>query len=215
VQARAVERLERTGALAVCLIVGGDERVERFRHPLAAGRAARRLVMAVVVAERGGLHVAATRFAAAGALPRDLAASRATALAVEARVLTATVPGSSYGEVMAALDNAYASAGHAGAWREHYQGGPIGYRQREFEIAPAPPAGRWHAQPVEEGHAVAWNPSVAGGGKSEDTFLVEAGGLRQVTTSGTWPQVEVAGGAARTAVLDVVSGEAAEERSAA
>src|SRR4030081_196186 len=39
VQARVSERLERVGAFGACLIVGGDDRVERFRHPLAAGGA--------------------------------------------------------------------------------------------------------------------------------------------------------------------------------
>ena len=61
-------------------------------------------------------------------------------------------------------------------WREHWQGGPIGYRQREFEIAPAPADTRWHREPVAPHHAVAFNPSVAGGGKSEDTFLLGDGG---------------------------------------
>jgi len=50
IQARAAEALERVGALGVCLFVGGDERVERFRHPLAVGAPVERLVMAVVVA---------------------------------------------------------------------------------------------------------------------------------------------------------------------
>src|SRR5437764_6732169 len=52
VQARVSERLERVGAFGACLIVGGDDRVERFRHPLAVGVPMTRLVMAVVVAER-------------------------------------------------------------------------------------------------------------------------------------------------------------------
>ena len=34
------------------------------------------------------------------------------------------------------------------------------------------------------GHAVAWNPSIAGGGKSEDTFLIEADGSRCMTDTG-------------------------------
>jgi Xaa-Pro dipeptidase len=37
VQARIAAQLERAGAFGACLIVGGDERVERFRHPLASG----------------------------------------------------------------------------------------------------------------------------------------------------------------------------------
>ena len=67
IQARCAAHLEAAGADAPVLIVGGDDRLERYRHPMAVGAPVRRLVMAVVVARRGGLHVAATRFAAAAA----------------------------------------------------------------------------------------------------------------------------------------------------
>jgi Xaa-Pro dipeptidase len=63
VQAQVAAVLEARGADTPVLIVGGDDRVRRFRHPMAAGVPVRRLVMAVVVARRGGLHAAATRFA--------------------------------------------------------------------------------------------------------------------------------------------------------
>jgi hypothetical protein len=114
-----------------------------------------------------------------------------------------------YGDVLNACDEAYAEVGHPGAWREHYQGGPIAYRQREFEIVPSQRESRWYAQRITPGHALAWNPSIAGGGKSEDTFLVEAGGIRCLTETGSWPQVAVADGLARTAILDITTGAAA------
>src|SRR5450432_3690380 len=122
VQARVAEQLERAGAFGACLIVGGDERVERFRHPLATGEQMQRLVMAVVVAERYGLHAAATRFACAGGLGDGVRRSRRVALAVEEDTLAACEPGATYGDVLGTLDRAYADAGHPGAWAGHYQG---------------------------------------------------------------------------------------------
>lgn len=204
VQAQVAERLEQVGAFGACLIVGGDERVERFRHPLAAGEQMHRLVMAVVVAERHGLHAAATRFACAGGLGDGVRTARAAALAVEEDVLDACNPGATYGDVLLALDKAYADAGHQGAWAGHYQGGPVGYRQREFEVVPSQTDSRWFDTRIEEGHALAWNPSVAGGGKAEDTYLVGGGGLRRLTDTGAWP---LEGG--RPGVLDIATGEAA------
>jgi antitoxin VapB len=202
VQSRVVEQLERVDALPVCLIVGGDDRVERFRHPLAAGKPVRRLLMAVVVAMRGGLHVAATRFARASDLPDAARAAFESAREVEAAMLALSRPGATYGDVLCAGEAAYAEAGHSGAWQEHYQGGPIGYRQREFEIACVQRDSRWFSQSIEPGHAVAWNPSVRGGGKSEDTFLVEDDGLRCVTQTDTWPLVHIRG-RPRSAILDI------------
>jgi Xaa-Pro dipeptidase len=204
VQARIAERLERSGAFGACLIVGGDERVERFRHPLAAGKPMRRLVMAVVVAERHGLHAAATRFACADGLGEGVRRARAAVLAVEEETLAACSAGATYGDVLLALDAAYARVGHPGAWAEHYQGGPVGYRQREFELVPTQTKSRWFGTALEPGHAVAWNPSVAGGGKVEDTYLISEHDLRRLTDTGDWPLEQ-----GRPAVLDITNGEAA------
>ena len=208
-QARIAGELELVGAFGACLIVGGDARVERFRHPLAVGAPVLRLAMAVVVAERGGLHAAATRIACCDDLPDTVRAAWQDALGVESRMLAASRAGATYGGVLSACDEAYAEAGHPGAWREHYQGGPIAYRQREFEIVPSERDSRWYRQAIETGHAIAWNPSVAGGGKSEDTFLIEDGGPRCLTDTGIWPQVAVADGLERTAILDIATGAAA------
>ena len=204
VQARVAGELERVGAFAACLIVGGDDRVERFRHPLAAAAPMRHLVMAVVVAERHGLHAAATRFASAGPLPDSVRAARLAAAEVERLVLAASRPSATYGDALLALADAYAAVGHAGEWRDHYQGGPIGYRQREFEIVPTQVDSRWWTAPVSAGTAVAWNPSIAGGGKCEDTYLVQPNGLLRLTDTGAWPLED-----GRPAVLDIVGGEAA------
>jgi Xaa-Pro dipeptidase len=204
VQARVAAGLERVGAFGACLIVGGDDRVERFRHPLAAGKPVDRLVMAVVVAERHGLHVAATRFASAGRLADSVRAARRSAEAVERAVLDASQPPATYGEALLALADAYSGVGHADEWRDHYQGGPIGYRQREFEIVPSQVESRWFSTPISVGTALAWNPSVAGGGKCEDTYLVEEDRLRRLTDTGGWPLED-----GHPAVLDVVDGGAA------
>jgi Xaa-Pro dipeptidase len=187
IQARVAAALEARGADAPVLIVGGDDRVRRYRHPMAAGAPVRHLAMAVVVARRGGLHAAATRFASAGPLTPALRSLWDRVRRIEAATLAASMPGHSYGDVLGALDQGYTAEGAPGGWTGHYQGGPIGYAQREFEIAPGQGGSRWPAVRVEPGHAVAWNPSLPGGAKAEDTYLVQAGGLERVTTGHGWP----------------------------
>src|SRR5579859_776093 len=187
IQARVAAALEARGADAPVLIVGGDDRVRRYRHPMAAGAPVRHLAMAVVVARRGGLHAAATRFASAGPLDPQLRALRDRVCRIERDVLAASRPGSSYGDVLTALDSGYTREGAPGGWAGHYQGGPIGFAQREFEIAPGQRDSRWPAVRIEAGHAVAWNPSLPGGAKTEDTYLVHETGPERVTTGPDWP----------------------------
>jgi hypothetical protein len=177
--------LERHGAHAVCLIVGGDDRLRTFRHPLAIGATLHEAVMAVVVARRGGLHVAATRTAVAS--DADPILERSAQLEpVHAAVLHASRPGSTWGDATDALAKGYENIGESGAWREHFQGGPIAFEQREFELAPGHNGSPFWDLECEAQSAVAWNPSLGGGAKIEETYLLGDGEPELLTTCGGW-----------------------------
>ncbi len=207
IQARCAAGLEAAGADAPVLIVGGDDRLARFRHPMALGAPVKDLVMAVAVARQGGLHVALTRFAASGALSEDYKDLRRRVLAVEDAVLRACITGATYGQALEALAAGYTAQNAPNGWTGHYQGGPIGYAQREFEIAPGQAGSRWYGEPIAAGHAIAWNPSLPGGAKSEDTYLVAADGqLSRITGAPGWPEEAHDGRRpARPAILEVSS----------
>ena len=178
--------LAREGAAAVCLIVGGDERLRTLRHPLAVGDVVHEALMVVVVARRAGLHAAATRLAVTRVDDEIVTLTRQLE-AVDEAVLAASLPGGTWGETIDALARAYEDAGHPGAWREHFQGGPIGYEQREFELAPGQNDDPFWSLVRRAGTAVAWNPSFGGGAKIEDTYVVGEAGVELVTPSPSWP----------------------------
>jgi Xaa-Pro dipeptidase len=177
--------LEAAGAKAVCLIVGGDERLRRFRHPLAVGQVINDAIMAVVVAKRAGLHVAATRICVRRP-DDDIVTLMKSLEVVNDAVLDASKPGGTWGETVNALAAAYAAVGRPSAWREHFQGGPIGFEQREFELAPGQEASPFWEVARRANTAVAWNPSFAGGAKLEETYLVGEE-MELLTSTPTWP----------------------------
>lgn len=179
--------LETIGAEAVCLIVGGDERVRTFRHPLMSGDVVNELLMAVVVVRWSGLHVAATRMATTVRDER-LLRDYAMVASVAHETLAATAVGATWGEAYTSLAQGYRDIEHGQAWRDHWQGGPIGYAQREFELSPEATNSSFWNNSIEENVAVAWNPSLHGGAKVEDTFLVGESGSECVTTTGEWPR---------------------------
>jgi Xaa-Pro dipeptidase len=179
--------LETMGAEAVCLIVGGDDRVKTFRHPMMNGSVVNELLMAVAVVRWSGLHVALTRIATT---VRDERLSDDYDLmdSVARSTLAATVPGATWGDAYEDLSRAYRDVDHGQGWRDHFQGGPIGYAQREFELSPDTTDSPFWSQEIERNVAVAWNPSLHGGAKVEDTFLVGESGNECVTTTGEWPR---------------------------
>ena len=73
---------------------------------------------------------------------------------------------------------------------------------REFELAPPQAGTRFGQVATARGHALAWNASLAGVAKLEDTFLVGEGGLELVTTEPEWPIEPDGYPSARAAVLE-------------
>lgn len=193
--ARAAEELVRRGADPLVLLVAGQERVRRHRHPLPTAAPAGDLVMVVVCARRHGLFANATRFVATGGLPADLRDAQPRLLAVESAFLDATRAGTPVRDVLAAGIAAYGANGFdPEEWRNHHQGGPTGYLSRDHLATPAT------GEAVEDFQAFAWNPSVPGL-KVEDTVLATPDGVEILTVDPEWPTIEVAG-RRRPAVLE-------------
>ncbi len=178
------EALWGRGIRPLLLLVAGEERLFRHRHPLPKGKPLGRAFMAVACAERGGLVANLTRMASFG--HEEVEARYRKVLEVEAAALSASRPGATLAEVFAALQGAYARVGFPLAWEEHHQGGVGGYRSREAIATPG------HPLVLEAGMVLAWNPSLSGA-KVEDTFLLTEGGLLNLTEDPFWPMVEVEG----------------------
>ena len=116
---------------------------------------------------------------------------------VDATVLAANRPGRTLGEIFTVLQDAYARVGAPDEWRNHHQGGIAGYLGREVFATPRA------STELPAACAVAWNPSVAGGGKSEDTVLVTRDGIEVVTRTAALDEIETEAGVARPAMVEL------------
>jgi antitoxin VapB len=173
------------GGLAVVNLIATDERISKFRHPLATNKKLENYTMVVVCMRRGGLVVSGTRLAYIGKLPAEIAEKANKCAAIDAAVMLATKPGRALSEVFADLQAAYAEQGEAEQWQYHHQGGPAGYNAREWIVAPN------DMRTVQANGAYAWNPSVVGC-KSEDTILVGENGFEIVSSApGDWPMIDI------------------------
>ena len=177
---------------AVVALVGADERLRRYRHPVPTATPWKHAVMLALCAERDGLIVSLSRVVAAGA-PADLDARTRTAATVFGRVLAATRPGASGAELYGILARGYEDAGCADEILKHHQGGAIGYRAREWVAHPR------SEETVEERQAFAWNPTVTGT-KVEDTALVIGDRLEIITSTPDWPAIDLEGNVSASGV---------------
>jgi Xaa-Pro aminopeptidase len=179
--------LSARGIEAPVVLVGGSERVRRYRHYTPTEAELGDYALVSVTAERAGLHASCTRTVAFDP-PSWLPERHGAAARVEATALAATkgaVPtgdgdGGTAGDVFAAVRDAYEAVGHEGEWKRHHQGGAAGFAGREWIATPG------HEAPIEAPMAYAWNPTVEGA-KSEDTALVTTDGVEVLTATGRWP----------------------------
>jgi antitoxin VapB len=186
----------RRGFFPPVVLVAGEDRQPLHRHPLPTAARLGRHALLAVTAEREGLHVSMTRLVSFGPPPRELADLVRKAATVDAAVLEASRPGRTMGDVFARIEDAYSTQGLPDEWRRHHQGGLTGYLGREVFATPGDPT------PIPDSAAVAWNPSITGGAKSEDTALVSHQGVEVITRTPELPELEF-GLIARPAIVEL------------
>jgi Xaa-Pro aminopeptidase len=168
-------RAHARGFFPPVVLVAGAERQRIHRHPLPTGAELGPHALVAVTAERDGLHVSMTRLLSFGPAPGELEELVRATAEVDAAMLRASRPGRTTGEVLEVAARVYEALGFPEEWRRHHQGGITGYQGREVFAAPGEPT------QLPDSCAVAWNPSITGGAKSEDTALVTADGIEVVT----------------------------------
>ena len=192
---RLAEGLRAHGTQPVVLLVAGDERLERYKHPLPQNAKVNDRLMAVACARRHGLIANVTRLVSFGPESSEKRRQYSALLGVERVIFDHTQHGILVSDVFEKIKEAYKAAGRPEAWQEHHQGGPTGYLTRDFVATPN------DRHMLTQGSAYAWNPSLPGL-KVEDTVLLSGNKLEILTEDARWPLREV-GGRRRPAVLEV------------
>lgn len=173
---------------APVVLVGGSERVGRYRHYTPTTAELGEYALLSVTAERGGLHASCTRTVAFDPPEwledRHRAAARVESTALAATRDAAQTDSGTAGTVFEAIQNAYNGVGYDGEWNHHHQGGAAGFAGREWIATPG------HEAPITSPMAYAWNPTVQGA-KSEGTVLITDEALEPLTMTGNWPTIEV------------------------
>ena len=177
-------------ALTVCdinsvvTLVGADERIEKFRHPVPTVNEWKKVLLIGVCVKREGLIVNLSRLVCAGKVSADLRRRTEAAAYVFAKLLSATVTGKSGAEIYRIAADAYAEKDFANEIRLHHQGGATGYKTRDWVIHPT------SGETVFPNQAFAWNPSITGT-KIEETALVSGDKIELITATPNFPKISV------------------------
>ncbi len=183
--ARTAAALLERGITPTVLLMGVDDRIRKYKHAVPRQGVLERYGMVNLCARKWGMVVSITRFVHFGPVPEDLAASFVAAARIHAELLHATRSGATSAQLFEVAKQAYASAEAAEEIELHHQGGPCGYTERDWLIAPT------GEETVALPQAFAYNPSLRGA-KAEDTVLASDGSIEILTETPTLPVIDTA-----------------------
>lgn len=169
---------------SVVTLVGADERIRQFRHPIPTENIWKKILLIAVCAKRQGLIANLSRIICIGEIPAELKRKTEAAAFVFARLLAETKPDRTGAELYKIAADAYAEKGFAKEINQHHQGGATGYKTRDWVIHPG------SNEKVFDKQAFAWNPSITGT-KTEETALVSGNKIEILTQTPDFPQISV------------------------
>lgn len=170
------------GITPVVILVAGDDRNFHYRHPVPNKHKVFKFTKLVYCARKWGLITALTRSIYFGEIPEDIMSIQRSGNYVDVVFHADTKPGIAIGQVFNEAQKAYAQIGYPNEWKNHHQGGAIGYEAREYTATAE------SQKTINLNQAFAWNPSIQGN-KSEDTILLTEAGLEVITDTGNWPSM--------------------------
>lgn len=186
IAAELTYNLLKQGVRPAVLLVGTDQRAF-LPHPVPSpGKKLEHYALIGMVGEKNGLHIAVTRSAYIGKLPASLKKHYEVALAVEASLFSATVPGNILNKAFNQGLEVYDRFGLPKEWKKHHQGGSIGYAPRECR------ADQSLSEEILLNQMFAWNPTVQGT-KTEETIITTNEGAPRIMTpvQPWWPVTTV------------------------
>jgi len=175
-------KLSEFNITSVVTLVGADERIEQYRHPVPTTNIWKKTLLIAVCARRGGLIASLSRIICVNDVPAELELRTNGVAKVNAKLQAATMPGAKAADLYNVAASSYAELGFAGEINKHHQGGACGYRTRDWVAHPA------NNETVKPNQAFAWNPSITGT-KTEATGIVLKGRFETMTSTSGFPQI--------------------------
>lgn len=163
-----------------CVLVGSDERIIDYRHPMPTDKKIKKSLMVVLGGEKHGFYISMTRIVYFDEVPQEILTRYQKTQYIFACMQQMMKEGMTYGEYFRKLQALYKGVGYAGEWKMHHQGGPTGYGCREFVVIPG------LEKEIHIGQAYAWNPTIRGT-KCEETTYLGSNGVEVFTRTEGWP----------------------------
>jgi len=187
IAARAAGAFLERGMEIDVLLVGSDDRLQRYRHCLPTDKPVEKHVLVHVAGHRFGLHANLTRVVHFGKPDSRITDRHHAVCQIFADILRALSPGKPFMQLLDEIKSSYARSGYPDEWKEHFAGGPSAYEACEPYALLDPDA------KIQLGQTYDWLPSLPGA-KVEEASVLKASGAKILSVGETWPKSPISSG---------------------
>jgi antitoxin VapB len=180
VAARLMYEYALEGMTIDVLIVGFDQRIARYRHPMPTDNALQRYALLHPAARRWGLHANITRLVHFGQPPTITQRAMDGVATIGGHVATMLAPGVAFADILTEQIRLYRVLGYATEWMHHFQGGITGYTLADPTRCKDPEARAVERQAYDYFITIT-------GAKFEEFMLLTENGVEFASLGPNWP----------------------------
>jgi Xaa-Pro aminopeptidase len=175
----------RHGFLNTVILIGADERIRKYRHPIPTDNKIKNTVLLAPSPRKNGLFIPISRMVYFGnSVPTDLRKKYDTLLHIEAQVIAHCQAGENFVHINEMEKEWYQTSPYPDEWQYHFMGGltgyvpndPTQYRNPEAKVLPF--------------QTFNWYLTISGA-KVEEILLTTENGNELLSISGIWPSKNI------------------------
>jgi Xaa-Pro dipeptidase len=163
------------------LLVGSDERIQKYRHPNPSDKKVEKLVLLHPALRKWGLHANVTRMMYFGdRLPDEIQRKYEILNFLQAQTILMCIPGEKFSNILETRKKLLKENGYEDEWKYHYPGGITGYLLCDPTVCNNPKA------EVVINQTYDWFITITGV-KTEELSMNTINGLEIPSVTGKWP----------------------------
>ena len=181
VGAVVLKEFYRNGISIDVLIIGSDERIFKYRHPMPTNKKIDKYVLLAVSVKKWGLHANISRLIYFGKPPAEILNKYRAACIIQASIIDFLKPGMLFKDVFEFIKKQYKKLGYPEEWKKHYQGAITGYITADLFALLS------EDKKARSNQTFTWIVTITGVKSEELSFLNEEK-AKFLSVAGHWPR---------------------------
>lgn len=162
------------------LLLGSDERIERYRHCTPTDKKIYKTVLISPALRKYGLHSNIARMLCIGTVPEEVRKRYDTVCQIQAEIISASTEGVYFKDIFALQERLYEQYGYADEWLIHGHGAPVGYMLSDGSVLYS------QTRTMQKNQAYEWYVTITGV-KSAELVMNIDNQQEILSVTGEWP----------------------------